>query len=198
MDFHHHIHTHIVLWLHAGSIVGLCMYLSKGTFRARFHPSSPTQKLCSSSSLSSLSSTFYARLDYSHQHANIIISLKLLFVATPVACGGFPGHRLNPCHSSNPSHCSDSAGSLTHWAMRELLKLLLVTFFSPLSLPLPYFFALLCNRMSTKLFFHCPKFLFSGFLLKPFRLLTSKPLIVTYVAETVNSEPSLFSSNETI
>ena len=26
----------------------------------------------------------------------------------------------NPCHSSNPSHCSDSAGSLTYCTTREL------------------------------------------------------------------------------
>ena len=27
-----------------------------------------------------------------------------------------------PCHSSNPSCCSDNTGSLTHWATRELQK----------------------------------------------------------------------------
>lgn len=33
----------------------------------------------------------------------------------------FPGHGSNPSHSSDPSHRSDRAGSLTCWAIRELL-----------------------------------------------------------------------------
>ena len=32
----------------------------------------------------------------------------------------FPGHRLNLCHSSDPSCCSDNTRSLTSWATREL------------------------------------------------------------------------------
>ena len=36
----------------------------------------------------------------------------------------FPGQRLNPCHSSDLSHCSDNSGSLTHAATQELLLLL--------------------------------------------------------------------------
>ena len=31
-----------------------------------------------------------------------------------------PGEELNPCHHSNQSHSCDDAGSLTHWATREL------------------------------------------------------------------------------
>ena len=33
-----------------------------------------------------------------------------------------PGQGLKPCHSSNPSLCSDNTGSLTHCATRELSK----------------------------------------------------------------------------
>ena len=36
----------------------------------------------------------------------------------------FLGYGSNPCHSSNPSCCSDSPGSLTHCASRELLAYL--------------------------------------------------------------------------
>ena len=32
----------------------------------------------------------------------------------------FPGQRSNLCHSSNPSHSSDNARSLTHYTTREL------------------------------------------------------------------------------
>ena len=32
----------------------------------------------------------------------------------------FQGQGLNLSHSSDPSHCSDNAESLTHWATREL------------------------------------------------------------------------------
>lgn len=32
----------------------------------------------------------------------------------------FPGLGLNPHHSSNPGHCSDNTGSLTHWTTGEL------------------------------------------------------------------------------
>ena len=31
----------------------------------------------------------------------------------------FPGQRLNPRHSCDPSHSSDNTRSLTHWATRE-------------------------------------------------------------------------------
>ena len=31
------------------------------------------------------------------------------------------GQVLNPCHNNDPSHSSDKARSLTHWATRELL-----------------------------------------------------------------------------
>ena len=36
----------------------------------------------------------------------------------------FPDQGWNPCHSSNPTHCSDNAGSLTCWATRELQQLI--------------------------------------------------------------------------
>ena len=32
----------------------------------------------------------------------------------------FPGQGSNPCHNGDLSHSSDNAGSLTHWAIREL------------------------------------------------------------------------------
>ena len=35
----------------------------------------------------------------------------------------FPSQGSNPHHCSNPSYCSDNAGSLTHWATRELQDL---------------------------------------------------------------------------
>ena len=34
----------------------------------------------------------------------------------------FPGQGSNPCHSNDPSSCSDNARSLTHCATRELLS----------------------------------------------------------------------------
>lgn len=41
-------------------------------------------------------------------------------VATPTACGKSLGQGLNPHHRINPSHCSDSAESLTYCATRKL------------------------------------------------------------------------------
>lgn len=41
----------------------------------------------------------------------------------------FLGQRLNPHYRSNPSHCSDSAGSLTHWVTRQLLEFFIFYFF---------------------------------------------------------------------
>ena len=35
------------------------------------------------------------------------------------------GQVSNPCHSSDPSHCSGNGRSLTHWAMKELSEVLL-------------------------------------------------------------------------
>ena len=35
----------------------------------------------------------------------------------------FPGREMNPCHSNDPSHCSDNTGSLTCCTTRELLLL---------------------------------------------------------------------------
>ena len=46
---------------------------------------------------------------------------KFCFVPHTHSMWKFLGHRLNPCHSSNPSHCSNNARSLTHCATRELL-----------------------------------------------------------------------------
>ena len=40
----------------------------------------------------------------------------------------FLGKGLNPNHRSNQSHSNDNAGSLTCWATRELLKLILYTY----------------------------------------------------------------------
>ena len=55
--------------------------------------------------------------------------IGLLFVCLFVFCGcacsmqKFPGHRLFVlCHSSDPSHCSDNARSLTCCTMWELLN----------------------------------------------------------------------------
>ena len=39
----------------------------------------------------------------------------------------FPGQELNPCHSSDPSCCSDNARTLTYCVTRELL----VCFYNP-------------------------------------------------------------------
>ena len=36
----------------------------------------------------------------------------------------YPGQGSNGCHSSDPSHCSDSAKSLTHCTTRELQQVL--------------------------------------------------------------------------
>jgi len=36
----------------------------------------------------------------------------------------FPGHRSNPCHGSDPSHCRDNARFFTCWAIRDLLVVL--------------------------------------------------------------------------
>ena len=43
------------------------------------------------------------------------------FLTTPVACRSSPGQGSNPHHSSDLSHCSDNAKSLTCCAPRELL-----------------------------------------------------------------------------
>ena len=40
-----------------------------------------------------------------------------------------PGQTQNLCHSSDPSHGSDNAGSLSHWATRELLLFFFVCLF---------------------------------------------------------------------
>ena len=49
-----------------------------------------------------------------------------LFLFFVCSCGTlkFPAQGLNPCHSSDPSCCSDNSGSLTHCATRELLMVL--------------------------------------------------------------------------
>ena len=41
---------------------------------------------------------------------------NMIFLPPPLTQGvwTFPGQGLNPCHSSDPSHCSDNARSLTH------------------------------------------------------------------------------------
>ena len=53
--------------------------------------------------------------------------------ATPTACGYSQGQGLNPHHGSDPSCCSDSAGSLTHCATKELP--LASVLMKPLSFP---------------------------------------------------------------
>ena len=40
----------------------------------------------------------------------------------------FLGQGSNPCHISHPSQSSDNAGSLSHWATRELLNVLIYFF----------------------------------------------------------------------
>ena len=40
----------------------------------------------------------------------------------------FLGQGLNLHHSSYQSHSSDTAGSLTHWATRELLKVTVIAY----------------------------------------------------------------------
>ena len=61
-----------------------------------------------------------------HSTDNIVnmpsTKIFMVFLATPAACGSSWGQGLNLCHSSDPSHSSDKARSLNHWATRELLK----------------------------------------------------------------------------
>ena len=49
---------------------------------------------------------------------NKFVFVFVFFAAEPAACGSSQGQGLNPHHSSYRSHCSDNAGSLTHWAIR--------------------------------------------------------------------------------
>ena len=44
-----------------------------------------------------------------------------LFIGGSYSMWKFPGQGSNSCHSSDPSHSSDNAGSLAFWATRELL-----------------------------------------------------------------------------
>ena len=41
------------------------------------------------------------------------------FFGLALGMWNFLGQELNPCHSSNPSHCSDNARSLTCWVLRD-------------------------------------------------------------------------------
>ena len=63
----------------------------------------------------------------------ILFSFIYLFIYLFFGClhgmYKFLGQRLNPHHRSNPSHCSDSAGSLTHWVTRQLLEFFIFYFF---------------------------------------------------------------------
>ena len=43
----------------------------------------------------------------------------------------FLGQALNVCHSSDPGHCCDNAGSFTHCATRELLLVPLLNLSAP-------------------------------------------------------------------
>ena len=47
--------------------------------------------------------------------------ILILFFGCTHGMQNFPGQGLNPSHSSDPGHCSDNTGSLTHCATRELL-----------------------------------------------------------------------------
>ena len=51
---------------------------------------------------------------------SISLSFYLLFIFLATACGSSWGQESNTHHSSDPSHCSDNAGSLTSCATREL------------------------------------------------------------------------------
>lgn len=42
----------------------------------------------------------------------------------------------NPCHSSNPSHCSDKAGSLTYCITRERLTAVIISIVREVTSPL--------------------------------------------------------------
>ena len=57
----------------------------------------------------------------------------------------FPGQGLNPCHSSDPGHCSDNAGTLTHWATKEFLN----TYFKNSSLLIFFNVSTPCMIIST-------------------------------------------------
>ena len=63
----------------------------------------------------------------------ILFSFIYLFIYLFFGClhgmYKFLGQRLNPHYRSNPSHCSDSAGSLTHWVTRQLLEFFIFYFF---------------------------------------------------------------------
>jgi len=50
------------------------------------------------------------------------ISIFLFLFGLALSTWMFPGQRWNLHHSSNPSHCSDTARSLTHSAAGELLS----------------------------------------------------------------------------
>ena len=54
-----------------------------------------------------------------------LLSLSLFKFSFGYTCSmhKFQGQGLNPCHSSNPSHCNDNTRSLAHWATRELQAL---------------------------------------------------------------------------
>ena len=47
--------------------------------------------------------------------------ILILFFGCTHGMQNFPGQGLNPSHSSDPGHCSDNTGSLTHCATRKLL-----------------------------------------------------------------------------
>ena len=63
----------------------------------------------------------------------------LLFFAAPMACGS-SWVSSNPCHTSDPSCCSDNAGSLTHCNTTELFNVLFCAHFPPAA----WNFLLLC------------------------------------------------------
>ena len=53
----------------------------------------------------------------------------VLFLAMPTICESSWGQGLNPCHSSDWSHCSDNTGALSCHATRELLGQILMFVF---------------------------------------------------------------------
>ena len=67
--------------------------------------------------------------------SNIVV-IKNFFCYTP-GMWKFPDQRLNPCHSSNPSCCSDNTGSLTPCAMREFPRSFTFLLLKPQCHPIP-------------------------------------------------------------
>ena len=73
---------------------------------------------CNTRSISKCVYIFFRFFTHFTSHCNLITPLSLFFLIFLLAMPSpwywkFPGQGSNPCHSSNQSHSSDNAGSLT-------------------------------------------------------------------------------------